>query len=371
MTVFKAYTKIMQRGGIAILTYLVIFSVIAISIALSQKKGGEISLDNNLKIGVINLDDGKESLGLVDYLKESFKVIEMKEDEDFIKESLFSQYVEYALKIEKGGKLTSYAYSNPMVSVLANEKIRKYLSLNNLLSSYRIDGEPTKVAGEIMKKDLKFSFNTGEEGRNMSYHFHGYFTSLSYILFSMLIPGIYIGKASFYKRDVKNRIGISREDMKKFNLKIIFSSGTFVIGTWFYFILLSIALFGVENLREGMVYLYILGSFLFLIPVVAFSYLIALVSKTAEINSALMNVITLPFSFISGVFVPRDLLPAFTEKVAIFSPMYWTTRVYENITSGTFFSAETGYFILVEVFMGIMVLSVALVLNKNRALKEV
>lgn len=370
MTVFKVYCKIMRRSGIGLTVYVLIFTVIAIGIFLSEKSGEEVKPARNLKIAVINLDDREESLGLLEFLKQNFKVLEWEDDEVILKESLFTQDIEYALKIEKGGELTSYAYSNTVVNVLVNERIREYLSLNRLLYAYRIKEKPEKIAGEIMSRDLLLSFNTGKEGRNISYNFKGYFTALSYVLSAVLMMGVYIGKDAFYKRKVKNRIGISKESMKSFNLKLFASSGTFVLVTWLYFVLLCVTLFGLEHLSNGMIYMYIFGSFIFMIPTIALSYLVALFSKNYEMSSALVNMITLPSAFISGVFVPREVLPEFVEKIAIFSPMYWATRVYENIADGNFFVPETGFFLLIEILMGGMFLSIALVLTKNRGLKE-
>lgn len=368
MTVFKAYIKVMKRSFLPILIYVAIFTVITVSIALKNRDSGSMSLDRDLSMAVINEDESESSLALVAYLKKNFKVLEVGYDEVFIKESLISGYISYCLYIDKNKNLTAYTYSNMDTHFMVNQHIMEYLGLHNLLDKYGI--EEKGISEKILDNNLPYDFNAGEEGKNVSYHFYGYFNVLSFTLMSILMIGIFAGKQAFYRNVVRSRILISGKNMKDFNLLIIFSSFGFVIAVWLYFAILGVGLFGLKYLREAMLYQFLTANFIFLLPTAGFAFLISLFAKNYETNAALTNSIVLPSSFLSGVFIPRELLPAFTEKIAIFSPMYWASKLYEKVAEGSFYTKESVYYILVLLFMALMFFSVALVVGKNRASRE-
>lgn len=369
MTVFNAYLKVMKRSLLPILVYVVLFTVITVNIAMKNRDNTSMSLDSGLSIAVINEDVSESSLALVEYLKKNFKVMEVDYDEVFIKESLISGYISYCLYIDDNKNLTAYTYSNMNTHFNANQRIMEYLGLHNLLREYGI--EEKGISEKILERNLSYDFNAGEEGKSVSYHFYGYFNALSFTLMSILMIGIFAGKQAFYKRNIKNRILISGKSMKHFHLLMIASSFGFVIAVWLYFVVLGISLFGLSYLGEAMLYQFLVANFIFLIPTAGFAFLVSLFAKNYETNAAITNSIVLPSSFVSGVFMPRELLPAFAEKIAIFSPMYWANLLYEKVAEGSFFTMESFYFILVLLSMALMFFLVALVIGKNRATREV
>lgn len=371
MTVFKAYFKVMRRSFLPLAIYIAIFTVIAVSIAMKNRNNADMRPDSSMKIAVINEDKSPESLALVDYLKKNFKVMEVDYDEVFIKESLITNYINYCIYIDNNKKLTAYSYSSMDAYFIVNQRITEYLGLHNLLNDYGFEKESLALSDAILENNLAYDFNAGEEGKNVSLQFYGYFNALSFTLMSVLMIGIFIGKQAFYKILVKNRISISFLSMKRFNLLVIASSFVFVFLIWFYFVALGVGFFGLDFLGEAMLYQFVFANLLFLIPTVGFAFLVALFSKDYAMNAALTNSIVLPSSFVSGVFMPKEFLPSFTEKIAIFSPMYWANLLYERIAEGNFYTKESFYFMLVLLFMALMFFSVALVISKNRAVREV
>lgn len=369
MTVFRAYFKVMKRSLLPILVYVAIFTVITVNIALKNRSKASMSLDSGLSIAVINEDNSESSLDLVEYLKKNFKVLEVDYDEVFVKESLISGYISYCLKIDNNKNLTAYTYSNMDTHFIVNQRIMEYLGLHNLLNEYGL--ESAGISEKILENNLSYDFHAGEEGKGVSYYFYSYFNALSFTLMSILMIGIYTGKQAFYKGVVKSRISISAKSMKCFHFLVILSSFGFVIAVWLYFVILGISLFGMNHLKELMLYQFLFVNFIFLIPTAGFAFLVSLFSKNYETNAAITNSIVLPSSFLSGVFIPKELLPDFAEKIAIFSPMYWANLLYEKVAEGNFLTVDSFYFILVLLFMALMFFSVALVLTKNRAMREV
>ena len=81
------------------------------------------------------------------------------------------------------------------------------------------------------------------------------------------------------------------------------------------------------------------------------AFLMAVISKSEAMNSVLTNIISIGFAFISGVFVPLNLLPGFVQKIALISPMYWYGKVCDLISADTFTIGTSALFFGVQIFM--------------------
>ena len=61
-----------------------------------------------------------------------------------------------------------------------------------------------------------------------------------------------------------------------------------------------------------------------------FSYLI----KSHNVQSAVANLVTISLSFLSGVFVPVELLGEGIRRLSIFLPTYWYVRTVDLLDPG-------------------------------------
>jgi ABC-2 type transport system permease protein len=95
--------------------------------------------------------------------------------------------------------------------------------------------------------------------------------------------------------------------------------------------------------------------------------------KSESSIPAVSNVLTLGLAFISGVFVPAELLGSLVLKVASFTPTYWYVAANNRIAA----LASFNYASLQPVFSAMLIqagfalafIAIALVLGKKRRLE--
>jgi ABC-2 type transport system permease protein len=100
------------------------------------------------------------------------------------------------------------------------------------------------------------------------------------------------------------------------------------------------------------------------------SYLIGTAVTNQEALSAVCNVVTLGPSFISGVFVPQELISQSVLRIASFTPSYWYVKANNEIAGLTSFGFEQleSVFssILIQLGFAVAMFAVALVVAKRK-----
>lgn len=366
MTVFKTYFKIMKKNSKTMLLYILIFMVIAVGITVSSgREWNKTDINSNIRISVINLDkENQRSQGLKAYLESNFKPVKILSDDRSIKESLLSSYVDYVLKIDKNGDLKYYVNKDQGDSFLVNQKAMEYLSTYDLMDKYRFKGmeKPEKILKERISVDY---LAQSKESKDIKYNIYSYYNVTSYIIFTVLMLGAFIGQSSFNSKKISDRIRVSKISNKKLGLNLFLSSLIFVVIVWMIFFVMSVVLF-----RASMFSSYgrgfIMASLLYLIPASAMSYLFANISANPAVNTGLTNILGLLFSFVSGIFIPLKYIPSYIEMLAIVSPMYWNNKIYSAILDSSSSSKGIMVYVFIQILIGLACLFVGLVLkNKN------
>lgn len=348
MTVFKSYLKIMRKNSVGIMIYMVIFISISVmvSVSLSNSKPGNY-VKNQKTIAVINMSNDKTSKELEKYLNKNFDVKKIRNDEKTIKENLFTQYVSYVLKINKDNSMEYYINKDIGVAFIVNGKVEEYLKTNKLLNKYNIENADSKTQN-ILEDNLEISY-IKDQNTLKSESLYYYYNSQSFVVMSVIMIGVFIGYSKYKQRNVKDRIGSSAMASKKVETKVLLSSLIFVAFVWLVLLITTVVLFDRQLLFSSIGLEYILSSIIYLVPTYGLAYLIATISKDTNVNTALVNFIVLPLSFISGVFVPLEFLPKSIEKIAIISPMYWNNKLYRLIMDGSFGNSDTYIYIGIQI----------------------
>lgn len=373
MTVFKAYLNIMKKNSIGIMIYFFIFVLISVLSMVSSQKLPSDNVDSNISVAVINNDrDNEFSDKIKKYLDKNYSMKYVKDDNETIKESLISGYVQYVLKINDDSSLEYYVHKDDESVYLINSKIIEYIQINKLLSKYNVKNIEQK-SDNIISNDIKLSFHINKDVKkariiNSMYRYYNY---QLFVVLAIIMIGTYFIESRFYAGVVKNRISISKMNSRKFNLAVIKSSLSYILFVWLVFSALSVCIFGAGYINSKVGYQFLLSSFIYLIPASGLSFFIASISKNANMNMAITNLLTLTLSFISGVFVPKEFLPEYLEKIALFSPMFWNGRLYSSIVEGVFWNYSTIRYFLVQLLIGITFIMLTLVIHKNRAKNEV
>ena len=88
---------------------------------------------------------------------------------------------------------------------------------------------------------------------------------------------------------------------------------------------MAFLLFGKSLFNIGGVY-YAINTLIYTLVCVAISFLAGNLTKSRGAQAAIVNVLSLGLSFISGVFVPQAMLGEPVLKIARFLPTYWYVR---------------------------------------------
>lgn len=368
MTVFNTYFKIMKKNARMMFIYIAIFVAIAIGIAASGDQDVKTDINSNIRISVINMDQGNQrSQGLKDYLESNFKPIKIKSDDRSIRENLLSSYVDYVLKIGKDGKLKYYVSKDQGKSFMVNQKAMEYLKTYDLMDKYRFEGmvKPEKILKE--KIDVSY-IGQSRAKKDIKQNMYAYYNVSSYVVFIILMLGAFTGQYSFNSKKISDRIRVSKVSPRKISLNIFYSSLSFVALVWAIFFVTALASFR-TNMFTSYGRDFVLASILYLLPASAMSYLFANVTKSPAVNNGLSNMLGLLFSFISGVFIPLKYLPSYVEMLAIVSPMYWNNKIYSVIADSSAAGKGIIVYVFIQALIGLACLFIGIAI-KNKSVES-
>jgi ABC-2 type transport system permease protein len=124
-----------------------------------------------------------------------------------------------------------------------------------------------------------------------------------------------------------------------------------------------------NSLNLNTVY-FIINSLVFAVCGAGISFLIGNSVKSPNAIPAISNVVTLGLCFISGVFVPMELLGNSVLKIASFTPTYWFVKANNQIAELTQFDLANLEPILssmlIQFGFALAFFTAALVINKKR-----
>lgn len=377
MLEFRTFFKVIKKRSAPMIIYVAIFAAIAVFSALnsmqSTNKTAESSLNKHIKIAVINENNNDKTYSnLQKYLEGTFRSVNIKNDDNVIAESLLNGYVDYVLKIKEDGSLKYYILNNTEAFFSVSQKIQEYLKTYAFLEEFKCP-TPKEKSSKILSDniDLTFSHNQKSKEQIIYNGMKSYYRFWAYVFISILMMGVYAAQSRFNKSYIVQRINISAKNPIKVNLNIYLSSFIFILAVWLVFVIIAASLFGHRALLStyyGPQFL--ITSAVFMIPAGALAYLVAVISKSDAMNNVLVNTLSIALAFISGVFIPMSLMPSFLEKVAVASPVYWYIMACNSITSYSFDLRTVLPYFVIQVLMAMAFLVIALLLLKNKKLKE-
>ena len=385
MQVFKVSLKILKKNLPSLLIYLIVFlalSVIFSSVAKEQES--EYSDFETVKTSIAFFQD--ESTPLVEAFKEELAksaiFVETKDDYDAIMDALYFRSVSYVIRIPEG--FTEKIMNGEDVQLekrtVAGSISNTYtdLAINNYFNTARlyITQEPDLSQEELADKvslSLDHKTEITVEKSSISTDAFGYgkffFNYLAYSLVSILITGTSIVMIVWKNQELYRRTEVSPLKRGTINMGKLMALALFTVMTWFilvaaYFFLSGKFAFDIQLL------LYIANSFVFAFMALWLSFLIGTLLKSRNAISAASNVLSLGPSFISGVFVPQELLGQNVLSIAKFTPTYWYVTANNMIDA----MKETNRETIMQIFsntavvfgFGVAFLIISYVLGKRR-----
>src|SRR5699024_10680074 len=99
MTVYKYFIKITLKNKKIILSYVLLFLILAMINGSNTNPGETTFKEAKLNIGIINNSESELSKSLIKYLEEKNDIVDTVNDEDYIKEQIFLEVADAVIII--------------------------------------------------------------------------------------------------------------------------------------------------------------------------------------------------------------------------------------------------------------------------------
>lgn len=387
MQVFKAFFKIMRQNIGSASISLFLFIGISIFFTASNANTEMWSFQQqSSNVAFINEDIESEVVkGLYDTLAEGNTVKNVKNDKEAMQDALFYRETEYILIVPEGftdkflqGQevtLQKMAVADANSNVYLDMKINRFLNNIKLYESYT-KLEPKEYIQTILANDknqVEVSVVQGEK-KELSLQKMDYaFNYSSYAIISILLYCISSFLMKFNKQDVRKRLHCAPVSQRKINMQVFLAIilcglGVFLLIAGINCLLYRQEIFTVKGAFQ------LLNMFVYTIFCACFAFTIGNVIHSDMALPAVVNIFSLAFSFLGGVFVPQAMLGDKVLMVGSLTPAYWFINASNAIVQATSFQGDTLKVILqnmgVVLLYGMAVLAIGLVITKQRKQKE-
>ncbi len=387
MTIFKTYFKIIKKQSLALSIYIVVFLSLSIAFTyIGNSNNADTFTQSKTRVAFIN--EGEPSVliqGLKDYLKGHSTYVDIENKTDKLQDALFFRDAEYILKIPVGftndfmsGKSVTVdktVVSGSVSSIYTDILINKYLKTARLYISNSKGLSQEELVGQI-KKDLELETEvilkpSGQKTSRTSsiVYFYNY---MPYIIINILILGVSSVMLVFNDIRLKRRNLCSPVSNISVNLQILLGNIVFALSCWVLLVILSLLLYRQDMFNLNSIYFFI-NSLVLTITILSISFLIGILIKSRNAQSGISNVVSLGMCFLTGVFVPQEMLSENVLAIAKFLPTYWYIKANKAIGALTNFNMENVgpivSYMLIELGFAVALISITLVLSKRKQLK--
>lgn len=302
------------------------------------------------KVAIINYDDSSFSKGLVDYLKDNTKVVDIDSSEAIIKEAIYFQTVSFVYEIPKNFGNDFFAGYRPIISTYSVQG-SDAIQAGMLSENYLRLAKPLIVAGMnqsdvvVYLKDNHSTSKTTVEINSQKvnsefWRVQYFYNFVSYVFLALCIMIVSALMIIFYSQKIKRRNYISPVSYSSITKQLFLGNLIYVIGIWLLFVGLSFVLYPKMMLTiNGL--LYVASSLVFCVFALSIGFMVGSLIKNKNAVSGITNVVALGSSFLCGVFMPQELLGESVIKVAKFFPTYWYVKSNEIIAGLSEYSFES------------------------------
>lgn len=385
MQVFNTYFKIVKKNIGTLSIYFIIFILISVLLVNQQFSTMNVSKfeDYKANIAIFNYDKGSEfSNNFVKFLSKQENVIELNDDKQVIQDTLFYKKVVYIVKIPEGfgqnfingnkeAQIEKTTVAGTTDSIFIDFLIEKYLNAARLYLSNIPNISSDKLAN-YLEKDMSVEANvqmhtfgkTIDTGKSKYY-----FSYYAYVALATIITGVSEILIVFNSTEIKKRNLASPMKLSNYNFQTILASLVFSIVFCILVCALGVIMYSNEVLNKNLILL-VLNAIIISFVTLCISYLIGNILKSKQAISAIANITSLGLSFISGIFVPQELISSSVLKIASFTPTYWYVKAVNEIQSLTSWSIDKLlpiiYSMLIQIGFAFAILSIALVIIRQK-----
>lgn len=377
MTVYKYFLKLANRYKMYAIVYLIIFMGMAL-LQISKIDERKHFEDVPVKIMIKDESNGTNEIinQLIQTLQKKHKVQKTTKSDTSMKEAIYAGDVDAVLwipsdvhsKLEKEQEVVAMEISHSLSGHLIREYVNAYIRYAVALkkqgdfSTEKIDtimSQEAKVT-LLLKEVVSSQYSKEKLGEN-------YFTYSPFIYFSVFI---YLFGTIFSKmkgKEVAKRIAIAMKDERRVMLEQ-FLAGLTIVGLIVGINLLFVGILAPEFYASSQALKILLLSTASAISAYALSFLCAVViGENQYAYSAASTILGMGLAFLSGIFVPLNLVSSFGVNIAKFFPVYYVTSAANN--SSTEFSSyafHLGMIVLFTILYVVMAFSVQRIRRNNK-----
>ncbi len=355
MQTFKAFLRIAKKNLPSMSLYFVIFMVLSVMMSSNGSESHEMMYkDESISFTVFNRDESELGEALKDYLSRRNNYVELEDDEEALKVSLYYRELYYAVVIPEGfqaaiaagedAEFMNYKVTDTSVAYYMDMDVESYMQTlkSYIAAGYDMDKALEKTR-ETMTESVEVGLvsdvkddsihgnpiSTGATDSKPSYYY--FYQYIPYIFLAIIITGLGPIIIVFGKKDIAKRINVSSQTFKSYSVQMalgVVTFGALVYGA-FHLLALALGCYSVMSTAEMVCYLILTLCCLLLSLSVAF-FGGFVFSKTATMG-AFGNVIALGFSFLGGIFVPLEYVGDTVLNIAKFTPTYWYVQANDAI----------------------------------------
>jgi len=355
MQVFKLCLRIFYKNKLLMLIYVIVF--LTISIIMSYSITNELQTGTSFSpakttVAFIN----EESTPLIDGFKEELARVadfaDIPDEPEALQDALYFRQVSCILRIPKGFtdkfmngenvQIEKISIPNSIKNVHVELCIDKYFNT----ARFYVQGTGSISQHELVqhiKNDLAenayVEIKTREKSANTNL-LNFFYNYLAYSLSSVIILGMSTLMLVFNNPDLKMRNSCSPLSSTSANLQFILAVLLFTFTSWLIMVTLCFTINYKDSFSVNTVF-FMLSSLVFAFCCSGIGFLVGNLVKSQDAIVAVANVASLGMSFISGVFVPQELLGNQVLKIASFTPAYWYVKANNSIARLTQFTFDT------------------------------
>lgn len=321
---------------LAYLSIFLFFSFINTNKQQEQFSFKQVALD----IEIVNAEKTTSYQPLIDYLKESNHVRLSNLSEKELREKVFLEEIDGAiiLPIEEHAK----EETSSKIKVITNQQNSRGLLAEAMVQQYLVFEDAIKHSDSRTKEDLKvilskkaqMSLNTKKQNDNeMLVWAKYYFNFVLYVILMMFIHVFGLILSELASSSLSQRIELSPQPTLKTGIQKVgglFLAALFITLTF----ILSSLIFYPNLAFETNFVKHVVFSLAFMITTLCLTYMLSeIIGQNHFFYNGMSTVISLGSGFLSGIFIPLELLPKNILHVIKLLPTYYVVEANNQIHS--------------------------------------
>lgn len=358
MIVFKNYFKILKSHIKSLSIYSIIFLVL---IFIFAKSGDPIDKYTSLKLPIYINDksDTDVSKALIDFIDKSHVLVDVEEDK--IDDKLFYEDIVCAISIpedfEKTRTVDFKEVYDDSYTIFAKNEINSFL---NQIETFEKSGFSTSQAIAKSKKNFSKNIKVSVKSpvKNQKENVPYFFKMLGYVIMSQIIMIVGTISLTYNKQAISKRNFISPIKKSSQNLQLILGHIVSGLIVWLIYMIFYCLFFKDIHFSKQTIQMMV-NALLFTATIGSFAVMISKLAKKQNTVTGIMNVFSLGSSFLTGIFVPQELLGKFAIKLGkVFPSFYYVKNINYIMTQDNFSLINTNTIILIGFSIAFIIITI-------------